>query len=439
MYVEDIMFIDKAKIIIISGAGGDGMVAFRREKYVPRGGPSGGDGGKGGSVYLKADSGLNTLINFRRKRKFAAEKGENGGAKEMYGKGGEDIIIDVPLGTMVYDNDTNELLADMVHQDQMVLIAKGGKGGRGNTHFATSAVRAPTYAEKGEPGESKEIRLELKVLADVGLIGFPSVGKSSLIRKVSGARPEVAAYHFTTLSPSLGVVNLDETRSFVMADIPGLIEGASQGVGLGHEFLRHVERSRVLIHVLDIAGSEGRDPLSDFEIINNELEIYSPALAQKKQIVAGNKIDLITNQTELEQIKQQIESKGYSFLPICTLTGEGIKPLLEKAWTILQETETTTFDNQEKAIVYELPQNEFKIEYDGHVYSVIGKRVEKLVAMTDFDNSVSLRRFNKAWKFMGLDKLLKKEGIKEGDTVNLYGIEFSFSEKSSSFEESENE
>lgn len=439
MYVEDIMFIDKAKIIIISGAGGDGMVAFRREKYVPRGGPSGGDGGKGGSVYLKADSGLNTLINFRRKRKFAAEKGENGGAKEMYGKGGEDIIIDVPLGTMVYDNDTNELLADMVHQDQMVLIAKGGKGGRGNTHFATSAVRAPTYAEKGEPGESKEIRLELKVLADVGLIGFPSVGKSSLIRKVSGARPEVAAYHFTTLSPSLGVVNLDETRSFVMADIPGLIEGASQGVGLGHEFLRHVERSRVLIHVLDIAGSEGRDPLSDFEIINNELEIYSPALAQKKQIVAGNKIDLITNQTELEQIKQQIESKGYSFFPICTLTGEGIKSLLEKAWTILQETETTTFDNQEKAIVYELPQNEFKIEYDGHVYSVIGKRVEKLVAMTDFDNSVSLRRFNKAWKFMGLDKLLKKEGIKEGDTVNLYGIEFSFSEKSSSFEESKNE
>lgn len=433
------MFIDKAKIIIISGAGGDGMVAFRREKYVPRGGPSGGDGGKGGSVYLKADSGLNTLINFRRKRKFAAEKGENGGAKEMYGKGGEDIIIDVPLGTMVYDNDTNELLADMVHQDQMVLIAKGGKGGRGNTHFATSAVRAPTYAEKGEPGESKEIRLELKVLADVGLIGFPSVGKSSLIRKVSGARPEVAAYHFTTLSPSLGVVNLDETRSFVMADIPGLIEGASQGVGLGHEFLRHVERSRVLIHVLDIAGSEGRDPLSDFEIINNELEIYSPALAQKKQIVAGNKIDLITNQTELDQTKQQIESKGYSFFPICTLTGEGIKPLLEKAWSILQETETTTFDNQEKAIVYELPQNEFKIEYDGHVYSVIGKRVEKLVAMTDFDNSVSLRRFNKAWKFMGLDKLLKKEGIKEGDTVNLYGIEFSFSEKSSSFEESENE
>lgn len=433
------MFIDKAKIIIISGAGGDGMVAFRREKYVPRGGPSGGDGGKGGSVYLKADSGLNTLIHFRRKRKFAAEKGENGGAKEMYGKGGEDIIIDVPLGTMVYDNDTNELLADMVHQDQMVLIAKGGKGGRGNTHFATSAVRAPTYAEKGEPGESKEIRLELKVLADVGLIGFPSVGKSSLIRKVSGARPEVAAYHFTTLTPSLGVVNLDETRSFVMADIPGLIEGASEGVGLGHEFLRHVERSRVLIHVLDIAGSEGRDPLSDFEIINNELEIYSPALAQKKQIVAGNKIDLITNQTELEKIKQQIESKGYSFFPICTLTGEGIKPLLEKAWTILQETATTTFDAQEKAIVYELPQNEFKIEYDGHVYSVIGKRVEKLVAMTDFDNSVSLRRFNKAWKFMGLDKLLKKEGIKEGDTVNLYGIEFSFSEKSSSFEESENE
>ena len=439
MYVEEIMFIDKAKITVISGAGGDGIVAFRREKYVPRGGPSGGDGGKGGSVYLKANSELNTLIHFRRKRKFTAEKGENGGAKEMYGKGGKDVIIDVPLGTMVYDNETDELLADMVHQAQTVLIAKGGKGGRGNTHFATSAVRAPTYAEKGEPGESKEVRLELKVLADVGLIGFPSVGKSSLIRKVSAARPEVAAYHFTTLTPSLGVVNLDETRSFVMADIPGLIEGASEGVGLGHEFLRHVERSKVLIHVLDIAGSEGRDPLSDFEIINNELEIYSPALAKKKQIVAGNKIDLITDSKVLEQLKHKIESKGYAFFPICTLTGEGIKALLEKAWIILQETEEVTFDTPEKAVVYEMPQNEFKIEKDGQVYSVTGKRVEKLVAMTDFDNSVSLRRFNKAWKFMGLDKLLIKEGIKEGDTVNLYGIEFSFSEKNSSFEESGND
>ena len=383
---EVLMFIDKAKIIVISGAGGDGMVSFRREKYVPRGGPSGGDGGKGGSVFIRATPELNTLMNFRRKRKFAAAKGENGGAKEMFGKSGDDIFIDVPLGTMVYDQSTNELLADITHDKQEVLIAKGGNGGRGNSHFATSAVRAPAYAEKGEPGEEKEIRLELKVLADVGLLGFPSVGKSSLIRKVSGARPEVAAYHFTTLTPSLGVVNLDEIRSFVMADIPGLIEGASEGTGLGYEFLRHVERSKVLIHVLDAAGSEGRDPYKDFHIINNEF-------------------------------------------PICTLTGEGINPLLEAAWKILQETPAVEFAPTETTIIYESPKNEFIIEQDQGVFSIKGKRVEKLIAMTDFDNPVSLRRFERAWKFMGLDKLLKKEGIQEGDTVNLYGVEFSFSDK----------
>lgn len=421
------MFIDRAKIIIVSGAGGDGMVSFRREKYVPRGGPSGGDGGKGGSVFIRATTELNTLMNFRRKRKFSAAKGENGGAKEMFGKSGEDVFIEVPLGTMVYDQRTNELLADMTHDRQEVLLAKGGRGGRGNSHFATSAVRAPTYAEKGEPGEEKEIRLELKVLADVGLLGFPSVGKSSLIRKVSGARPEVAAYHFTTLTPSLGVVNLDETRSFVMADIPGLIEGASEGVGLGYEFLRHVERSKVLIHVLDASGSEDRDPLEDFHIINNELEIYSPALASKKQIIAANKIDLLTETESLEELRKEIEAEGYQFFPICTLTGEGIKPLLEAAWKILQDTPVVEFIPTETTIVYEAPKNEFIIEKDQGLFTIKGKRVEKLVAMTDFDNPVSLRRFEKAWRFMGLDKLLKKEGIREGDTVNLYGMEFSFS------------
>lgn len=261
------MFIDRAKIIVVSGAGGDGMVSFRREKYVPRGGPSGGDGGKGGSVIIRADGSLNTLINFRRHRKFAAKAGANGGAKEMFGKNGEDVLVDVPLGTMVYDDRTGELLADMTQDGQQVTVVKGGHGGRGNSHFATSAVRAPTYAEKGEPGEEKIIRLELKILADVGLLGFPSVGKSSLLRKVSGARPEVAAYHFTTLTPVLGVVSLDAERSFVMADIPGLIEGASQGTGLGDEFLRHVERTKVLIHVLDAAGSEGRDPINDSTLL----------------------------------------------------------------------------------------------------------------------------------------------------------------------------
>lgn len=431
------MFIDRAKIIAVSGAGGDGMVAFRREKYVPRGGPSGGDGGKGGSVIVRANSDLNTLINFRRHRKFAAKAGANGGAKEMFGKAAQDVIVEVPLGTMVYDDKTNELLADLTQNGQEVMVAKGGHGGRGNSHFATSAVRAPTYAEKGEPGEEKMIRLELKVLADVGLLGFPSVGKSSLLRKVSGAKPEVAAYHFTTLNPILGVVSLDYDRSFVMADIPGLIEGASQGTGLGDEFLRHVERTKVLIHVLDAAGSEGRDPLNDFHVINNELELYSPLLAKKKQIVAANKTDLIDDPKKLEDLCKAIEGEGYQFFPICTLTGEGLKPLLEAAWKILQEEPDVSFEAPEKTIVYEVPKDEFEIEKKDGVFYVKGKRVEKLVGMTNFEDYVSLRRFDRAWRFMGLDRLLKKQGIQEGDTVNLYGVEFTFSENKGTEEEEE--
>lgn len=431
------MFIDRAKIIAVSGAGGDGMVAFRREKYVPRGGPSGGDGGKGGSVIIRANSDLNTLINFRRHRKFAAKAGANGGAKEMFGKAAEDVIVEVPLGTMVYDDKTNELLADLTQNGQEVMVAKGGHGGRGNSHFATSAVRAPTYAEKGEPGEEKNIRLELKVLADVGLLGFPSVGKSSLLRKVSGAKPEVAAYHFTTLNPILGVVSLDYDRSFVMADIPGLIEGASQGTGLGDEFLRHVERTKVLIHVLDAAGSEGRDPLNDFHVINNELELYSPLLAKKKQIVAANKTDLIDDPKKLDELRKAIEGEGYQFFPICTLTGEGLKPLLEAAWKILQEEPDVSFEAPEKTIVYEVPKDEFEIEQKDGVFYVKGKRVEKLVGMTNFEDYVSLRRFDRAWRFMGLDKLLKKQGIKEGDTVNLYGVEFTFSENKDNSDDEE--
>ncbi len=431
------MFIDRAKIIAVSGAGGDGMVAFRREKYVPRGGPSGGDGGKGGSVIIRANSDLNTLINFRRHRKFAAKAGANGGAKEMFGKAAEDVIVEVPLGTMVYDDKTNELLADLTQNGQEVMVAKGGHGGRGNSHFATSAVRAPTYAEKGEPGEEKNIRLELKVLADVGLLGFPSVGKSSLLRKVSGAKPEVAAYHFTTLNPILGVVSLDYDRSFVMADIPGLIEGASQGTGLGDEFLRHVERTKVLIHVLDAAGSEGRDPLNDFHVINNELELYSPLLAKKKQIVAANKTDLIEDPKKLDELRKAIEGEGYQFFPICTLTGEGLKPLLEAAWKILQEEPDVSFEAPEKTIVYEVPKDEFEIEQKDGMFYVKGKRVEKLVGMTNFEDYVSLRRFDRAWRFMGLDKLLKKQGIKEGDTVNLYGVEFTFSENKDNSDDEE--
>lgn len=422
------MFIDRAKIIVTSGAGGDGMVSFRREKYVPRGGPSGGDGGNGGSVIVVANPDLNTLVNFRRHRHFTANKGENGGAKEMFGKNAEDVIVEVPLGTMIYDNKTGELLADMTQEGQRAVIVKGGHGGRGNSHFATSAVRAPAFAEKGEPGEQKEIRLELKILADVGLLGFPSVGKSSFLRKVSAAKPEVAAYHFTTLSPILGVVSLDDERNFVVADIPGLIEGASQGVGLGDEFLRHVERTKVLIHILDAAGSEGRDPFDDFNIINNELSLYSPKLLQKKQIVAANKIDLIQDPKVLDDLRSKIEAKGYEFFPISTLTGEGIRPLLESVWDLLQEIPDVQNEESEKVIVYEEPKEEFTVEVKDGVFYITGKRIEKLVSMTNFEDYVSLRRFDRAWKFMGIDKLLKKNGIQEGDTVNLYGTEFTFSD-----------
>lgn len=422
------MFIDRAKIIVTSGAGGDGMVSFRREKYVPRGGPSGGDGGNGGSVIVVANPDLNTLVNFRRHRHFTANKGENGGAKEMFGKNAEDVIVEVPLGTMIYDNKTGELLADMTQEGQRAVIVKGGHGGRGNSHFATSAVRVPTFAEKGEPGEQKEIRLELKILADVGLLGFPSVGKSSFLRKVSAAKPEVAAYHFTTLSPILGVVSLDDERNFVVADIPGLIEGASQGVGLGDEFLRHVERTKVLIHILDAAGSEGRDPFDDFNIINNELSLYSPKLLQKKQIVAANKIDLIQDPKVLDDLRSKIEAKGYEFFPISTLTGEGIRPLLESVWDLLQEIPDVQNEESEKVIVYEEPKEEFTVEVKDGVFYITGKRIEKLVSMTNFEDYVSLRRFDRAWKFMGIDKLLKKNGIQEGDTVNLYGTEFTFSD-----------
>ena len=431
------MFIDRARIFVVSGAGGDGMVSFRREKYVPRGGPSGGDGGKGGSVILRATSNINTLMAFRRRKKFVAERGERGGPKDMFGKMGKDCIIEVPLGTVVYDVKTNELLADMTNEGQEAILAKGGRGGRGNSHFATSAVRAPMFAEKGEPGEEKELKLELKVLADVGLLGFPSVGKSSLIRKVSAARPEVAAYHFTTLTPVLGLVSLDESRNFVMADIPGLIEGASNGSGLGDQFLKHIERTKLLIHVLDAAGSEGRDPFDDFHIINKELAMYSSALTKKKQIVAANKTDLIQDNKKLDYLCSKIKAEGYDIFPICTLTGEGISELMEAVWKMLQEIPEQEIPAPNRTIVYEIPKIEFTVECVDNVYKVKGKRLEKLVSMTNFDNPVSLRHFERSWHFMGLDKLLIKEGVKEGDTVDLYGFEFTFSENNNEDKEGE--
>lgn len=424
------LFTDRAKVMIASGQGGNGMSSFRREKYVPRGGPSGGDGGRGGDVIAEASSDMNTLQNFRYHRKFQAKNGENGGSKNQYGKDAQPVVIQVPLGTMIYDADTNDLLADLTEDGQRVVLARGGHGGRGNSHFATSAVRAPTYAEKGEMGEEKNLRLELKVLADVGLIGFPSVGKSSFLRKVSAAKPQVAAYHFTTLTPILGVVQPDPDRTFVMADIPGLIEGASAGAGLGDDFLRHVERTRVLIHVLDASGSEGRDPVHDFSVINEELALYNPELAHKKQLVAANKIDMIDDPEKLKDIQKKITDMGYECYPVSALSGEGIRPLIERVWKLLQEIPAEKTADESHTVVYEdSKKDEFTVERnpDGS-FELKGRRIERLVSMIGFDDDQALMRFQKAWKYMGLDKLLKSKGVREGNTVRVSGMEFTYSE-----------
>lgn len=426
------MFIDRARILISSGNGGNGMSSFRREKYVPKGGPSGGDGGKGGDVILLAESQINTLIDFRYRRIFKAMNGENGKAGNKFGKNAEDLYIKVPVGTTIWNDETGEMMADLVHDGQAFLVLSGGRGGRGNARFSTSANRAPTFAEKGEPGQEKWIRLELKVLADVGLVGYPSVGKSSFIRKVSGARPEVAAYHFTTLNPSLGVVRLDTEREFVMADIPGLIEGASKGVGLGHQFLRHIERTKVLLHLVDISSSEGRDPIEDVDIINTELKLYSDRLSQKPQIIVANKIDLLTTSDTFIEFEAQMIEKGFEVFPVCALSGEGIPELLERVWQFLegikgaQDTEVIV----PSEMVYEANlETDFVLKReDDASYRLEGKRIEKLVSMTNFDDEQALLRFQKIWKHMNLDKFLKEKGVQQGDTVHIGEVDFEYKE-----------
>ncbi len=423
------MFIDRARIFVKAGDGGNGMSSFRREKYVPNGGPSGGDGGKGADVILKADRNINTLVDFRYKRQFKGDTGEHGQSANKYGRGAEELIVSVPLGTMVKDDETGHLICDLVHDGDTFVIAKGGRGGRGNAHFQTSANRAPTFAEKGEPGEERWIQLELKVLADVGLLGYPSVGKSSILRKVSAAQPEVAAYHFTTLTPVLGVVQLSEGRGFVLADIPGLIEGASEGVGLGHAFLRHVERTNILIHVLDVSGIEGRDPIEDFVAINKELANYSEKLSRKYQIVALNKIDLLMDEDTLPRVTKHFEDLGYEVFAINALTGEGMTALMERAWYLV-ENYVPDPEAVEELVRYEAkPDVEFVITRgDDAAFTITGARIEKLVAMTNLDDEQSLRRFQKIWKYMELDNRLKEKGCKEGDEVRISGVTFTFHE-----------
>lgn len=412
------MFIDSARIFVKAGDGGNGMSSFRREKYVPNGGPNGGDGGRGADIILKADRNINTLVDFRYKRQFKGPAGEGGQSSNKYGRNAESLIIPVPMGTTVRDEESGLLMADLIEDGQTFVVAKGGRGGRGNAHFHTSSNRAPTFAEKGEPGEERWVRLELKVLADVGLLGYPSVGKSSIIRKVSSAKPEVAAYHFTTLTPVLGVVSVDDGKSFVMADIPGLIEGASEGVGLGHNFLRHVERSNILIHVLDVSGIEGRDPIEDFHKINEELKKYSEKLSKKPQLIALNKIDLVEDVATIDRVRSYFEENGYEVFTVNALTGEGLSDLVRRAWYYV-ENYVPEPDATDDVVMYEAkPDVDFVITRgDDAAFIITGARIEKLVAMTNLDDEQSLRRFQKIWKYMELDKKLQEKGCKDGDEV----------------------
>ena len=421
------MFIDRARILVKAGDGGNGMSSFRREKYVPQGGPNGGDGGKGADIILKADRNINTLVDFRYKRQFKGDTGGAGQSANKHGRGAENLIVSVPLGTTITDEESGKLMADLVEDGQTFMVAKGGRGGRGNARFQNSANRVPTFAEKGEPGEERWLNLELKVLADVGLLGYPSVGKSSIIRKVSSAKPEVAAYHFTTLTPVLGVVSVAPGKSFVMADIPGLIEGASEGVGLGHSFLRHVERSNILLHVLDISGLEGRDPIEDFHKINEELAKYSEKLSKKKQLIVLNKTDLLQDEDTLPRVTKYFADQDYEVFAVNALTGEGLSALVERAWYYVENyvPEPEVVDD---TVYYEAkPDTDFVITRgDDASYIISGSRIEKLVAMTNLDDEQALRRFQKIWRYMDLDAELKKRGIQDGDEVVIGEQRFTF-------------
>ncbi|HHV17490.1 MAG TPA: GTPase ObgE [Thermoanaerobacterales bacterium] len=422
------MFVDRAKIYVKAGDGGNGVVAFRREKYVPRGGPSGGDGGRGGDVVLMVDSGLSTLMDFKYRVHYKAKRGEHGQGSNKFGRGAENLVINVPPGTVVKDAETGDVLADLVENGHSFVVAKGGRGGRGNARFTSPVHRAPDFAEKGEPGEERWIVLELKLLADVGLIGYPNAGKSTLLARMTAATPKIADYPFTTLSPNLGVADpgFGKGSSFVLADIPGLIEGAHEGQGLGHEFLRHIERTRLLVHVIDMSGME-RDPLEGFHAINKELVNYSKQLLKKPQLIAANKMDLPKAQENHEKIKPLLEKNGYHIIPVSGVTGEGIQQLLQHIGEMLLKVPKAETMEQVKqyTIVEEEP---FKIDKGGQVFYISGERVERLVAMTDLENESAVKRLQRAFKRMGIDDALKDQGIKPGDTVKIGDSEFYYME-----------
>ncbi|MBU7005943.1 GTPase ObgE [Phosphitispora fastidiosa] len=420
------MFYDKAKVYVKGGDGGNGVVAFRREKYVPLGGPSGGDGGNGGNVILTADEGLRTLVDFRYQRHYKADRGEHGQGKGMHGRGAEDMMVRVPVGTVVRDAETGAQLVDMTVHGQQVVVAAGGRGGRGNARFATSANNAPRIAEKGEPGQERWLQLELKLLADVGLVGFPNAGKSTIISRISAAKPKIADYPFTTLVPNLGVVRMPDGQSFVVADIPGLIEGAHQGAGLGHEFLRHVERTRVLVHLVDMAGVEGREPIADFRTINRELEAYNPRLAKRPQVVAANKMDLPGAAENYEIFKAEL-GEGFEIFPVSAVTGEGVELLLFRVAEALAEAVPVELEITEPEKVTRVSaEPRFIAARENEVYVVKGPEVERHYAMTDFNNEEALKRFLRILKAMGVDDELRKLGARDGDTIRIGSLEFDF-------------
>jgi len=422
-----LMFIDRAKITVKAGNGGNGMSSFRREKFVPNGGPSGGDGGRGANVVLIGDSNLNTLLDFRYKRIFKAASGANGQSSNMHGRGAEDLLIKVPPGTIIKDEATGQVLGDITEIGQTVVVAKGGRGGRGNARFVNSVHRAPTFAELGEPGAERPLMLELKLLADVGLLGYPSVGKSSILAMVSAAKPDIAAYHFTTLSPVLGVVSIGEGQNFVLADIPGLIEGAHEGVGLGHDFLRHVERTKVLIHVLDVSGLEGRDPVDDFHKINNELKLYNERLFKRPQIIAANKMDLPEAQENYERVAKYMTDLGHEIYPISAATGDGLTALMQRAAKLLADYVEEPEEIEEAKIYEAKPEDVFSVRRDEDgAFVVEGAGIEKLVAMTRFGDEEGVLRFQAIWRRIGIDEELRARGIKEGDTVRIRDMEFEF-------------
>lgn len=421
------MFIDKAIIHIKAGNGGNGAVSFHREKYVAAGGPDGGDGGRGGNVVFVAADGANTLSDFRYKRKFTAAPGQDGGRNRCFGKAGEDVVIAVPRGTLLYDNATGRLMADM-SGDEPFIAAKGGRGGWGNAHFATPTRQVPRFAKPGTPGEEYDLRLELKLLADVGLVGFPNVGKSTLISVVSEAKPQIANYHFTTLTPVLGVVRVREGASFVMADIPGVIEGASEGVGLGHEFLRHVERCRLLIHIVDVSGSEGRDPLEDFDIINRELEKFNPELASRPMIVAGNKCDL-ADEAQLAAFEAAIKARGYDYFPMMAAIAHGTDELVNTcAARLAQLPPIREFEAEPVPVadVSALSGNEIRITNNDGVFFVEGEWLLRLLQSIDLQEPDSLQYFERVLQSTGVIQKLVDAGVQEGDTVSIYDLEFDF-------------